>query len=426
MSRKTPAQQLEILKRGSVALVSEADLLKKLQRSYDEGKPLRIKAGFDPTRPDLHLGHVVLLRKMKQFQELGHTCIFLVGDFTALIGDPSGRNESRPPLTREEVQANAETYVRQVAKFLDVPMPGTYLNRVAKILDVFRAEMAWNSTWFDKFGASDFIKLAAQYTVARILERDDFEKRYKSGTPILLHEFLYPLVQGYDSVALRADVELGGTDQHFNLMVGRELQKSYGQEPQCILTVPLLEGLDGVQKMSKSLDNYIAVEDTPRDVFGKTMRVSDALMPRYFELLTDASPEEVARIRGVVESGSENPRNLKARLAREMVTFLHGEAAAKAASEEFDRIFVAKGLPDDIPEISLPAARLSGEVDLCALLKELNLAPSTSEARRLIQQKAVEIAGVRATALKMELAMKPGDSAVFRVGKKKFAKVIAQ
>ena len=410
MSRKTPAEQLEILKRGSVALVSEADLLKKLQRSYDEGKPLRIKAGFDPTRPDLHLGHVVLLRKMKQFQELGHTCIFLVGDFTALIGDPSGRNEARPPLTREEVQANAETYVKQVAK----------------ILDVSKAEMAWNSTWFDKFGASDFIKLAAQYTVARILERDDFEKRYKSGTPILLHEFLYPLVQGYDSVALRADVELGGTDQHFNLMVGRELQKSYGQEPQCILTVPLLEGLDGVQKMSKSLDNYIAVEDTPRDVFGKTMRVSDALMPRYYELLTDVSVAEVERIRGIVESGSENPRNLKARLAREMVTFLHGEAAAIAASEEFDRIFVAKGLPDDIPEISLPAARLNGEVDLCALLKELNLAPSTSEARRLIQGNAVEIAGVRATAFKMELAMKPGDSAVFRVGKKKFAKVIAQ
>jgi tyrosyl-tRNA synthetase len=407
---RKPSEQLEILKRGAVDLVSDADLLKKLERSYAAGKPLRVKAGFDPTRPDLHLGHVVLLRKMRQFQDLGHTCIFLVGDFTALIGDPSGRNEARPPLSRAEVEANAQTYVRQVGK----------------VLDVARAEMAWNSHWFDKFSSADFIKLAAQYTVARMLERDDFEKRYKGGTPILLHEFLYPLVQGYDSVALRADIELGGTDQRFNLLVGRDLQKAYGQEPQCALTMPLLEGLDGVNKMSKSLDNYIAVEDTPRDIFGKTMRLSDQMMPRYYELLTDVSPEELARIRHVAQTGSENPRALKARLAREMVAAFYGEEAGRAAEGEFDRIFVAKGVPDEMPELAWPAERLNGEVDLCAWLRDLGLVPSASEARRLIQGNAIEIGGARAASVKQNMSMRPGESVVVKVGKKKFARVTAR
>ena len=405
MAFKSPEEQLSILKRGAVELVSEGELLKKLKRSFDDNMPLRIKAGFDPTRPDLHLGHVVLLRKMKQFQELGHACVFLVGDFTALIGDPSGRNEARPPLAREEVARNAETYVKQVGR----------------VLDVERAELAWNSHWFDKFASTDFIKLSAQYTVARMLERDDFEKRYKSGAPILIHEFLYPLVQGYDSVALRADVELGGTDQHFNLMVGRDLQKAYGQEPQCVLTMPLLEGLDGVNKMSKSLDNYIAVEDSPRDLFGKTMRVSDALMPRYYELLTDVSAEELARIRG-----GETPRDFKARLAREVVAMFHGADAGRAAEEEFKRIFVDKGVPDDMPVFEFPASRLQGEVDLCALLRDMGLVATTSEARRLIDGKGVEIAGARPSSIKQNLSMKPGDSIVVRAGKKKFAKAVAR
>jgi tyrosyl-tRNA synthetase len=294
----SPLQQLNELKRGIVDLVSEEELRKKLERSYKEGKPLRIKAGFDPTRPDLHLGHTVLMNKMKQFQDLGHQVIFLVGDFTTMIGDPTGKNETRPALTREEISDNAKTYVRQVYK----------------ILDEKKCELAWNSTWFDKMTPADFIKLASQYTVARMMERDDFAKRYKSGTSIAIHEFLYPLVQGYDSVALRADLELGGTDQRFNLLVGRDLQRSHGQEPQCIMTMPLLEGLDGVQKMSKSLDNYIGVEDSPREMFGKTMRVSDTLMIRYYELLTDISASELEGLKSEMAASRLNPRDVKVRL----------------------------------------------------------------------------------------------------------------
>ncbi len=401
-------EQLQELKRGIVDLVSEADLLKKLERSYQNNKPLRIKAGFDPTRPDLHLGHTVLMNKMKQWQDLGHQVIFLVGDFTALIGDPTGKNETRPPLSREEVKKNAETYVSQVTR----------------ILDSKRIELDWNSRWFDEFKATDFIKLTAQYTVARMLERDDFEKRYETGVPIAIHEFLYPLVQGYDSVALKADVELGGTDQRFNLLVGRDLQKSYGQEPQCIMTTPLLEGLDGVNKMSKSLDNYIAVEDSPREMFGKTMRISDHLMLRYYELLSDISVGDLEKMKREVSSHEVNPRGYKVQLAQEIVRRFHGAAAATQALEEFERIFVNKGVPDEMPEFAVAASRFSTEVDLPSLLKEFELAPSTSEARRLITANAVEMNGGKLTQLKLQVTAKVGDQLIFKVGKKKFVKLM--
>ena len=405
--KATPKEQLEELKRGVVDLVSEADLLKKLEKSYKENAPLRIKAGFDPTRPDLHLGHTVLMNKMKQFQDLGHQVIFLVGDFTALIGDPTGKNETRPALTREEVKENAKSYVSQAYK----------------ILDEKKCELAWNASWFDKMTPADMIKLASQYTVARMLERDDFEKRYKGGTPIAIHEFLYPLVQGYDSVALRADVELGGTDQKFNLLVGRDLQRVYGQEPQCIMTMPLLEGLDGVQKMSKSADNYIGVEEAPRDMFGKTMRVSDELMMRYYELLTDIPASEIAKLKAEMKAGTLNPRNVKVRLAKEFVKRFHGAAAAEAAEEEFNRIFVNKGVPDEMPEFNMPTSKFAVEIDVPSFLKELDLVPSTSEARRLLPSNAVEIAGQKVTAIKAKFDFKAGSEVIVKVGKKKFAKL---
>ncbi len=403
----TPKEQLALLKRGVADLVSEEDLLKKLEKSYKENAPLRIKAGFDPTRPDLHLGHTVLMNKMKQFQDLGHQVIFLVGDFTAQIGDPTGKNETRPPLTKEEIKSNASTYVGQAFK----------------ILDEKKTELSWNATWFDKMSPSDFIKLASQYTVARMLERDDFEKRYKGGTPIAIHEFLYPLVQGYDSVALKADVELGGTDQRFNLLVGRDLQRNYGQEPQVIITMPILEGLDGVQKMSKSLDNYIGVDENPRDMFGKTMRVSDELMMRYYELLTDIPVSEIDKMKADMKAGSLHPRAAKVRLGETLVARFHGVAAGKSAVEEFDRIFVNKGLPDEMPEFKVSKSKFSGEVDVAALLKEYDLAPSTSDARRLLQSNAVEIDGQKITAVKHTFSFKTGSDVVVKVGKKKFAKL---
>lgn len=406
MAFATPQEQLRELKKGIVDLVSEEDLRKKLERSYNENKPLRIKAGFDPTRPDLHLGHTVLLNKMKQFQDLGHHVMFLVGDFTAMIGDPTGKNETRPPLSREEVKEYAKTYTRQVFK----------------VLDEAKTEIMWNASWFDKFTSAEFIKLAAHYTVARMLERDDFEKRYKSGTPISIHEFLYPLVQGYDSVAMRADVELGGTDQKFNLLVGRDLQRTYSQEPQCIITMPLLEGLDGVNKMSKSMDNYIAVEDTPREMFGKTMRVSDPLMLRYYELLTDLSVSELGRLKAEMDAGTLNPRDVKVRLAKIFVARFHGTAAADAAEEEFNRMFVNKGLPDEMPEHHVPAARFQGEVDVAALLKDFELVATTSDARRLISGGAVELNGEKVRDVKMQIAFRAGAAIVIKAGKKKFAR----
>jgi tyrosyl-tRNA synthetase len=403
----TPSEQLTELQRGVVDLVSKEELLKKLERAYRDNKPLRIKAGFDPTRPDLHLGHTVLMNKMKQFQDLGHQVIFLVGDFTAMIGDPTGKNETRPPLSRDEIKANATTYVRQCYK----------------ILDEKKCELAWNASWFDAMTPADFIRLASQSTVARMLERDDFEKRYESGTPIALHEFLYPLVQGYDSVALRADVELGGTDQKFNLLMGRDLQRAHGQEPQCVMTMPLLEGLDGVQKMSKSLDNYIGVDEPPREIFGKTMRVSDTLMIRYYELLTDLNTAEIAKLKASLGDGSLHPRTAKVNLAKTLVARFYGAEAGQAAEDEFNRIFVQKGVPDDMPVFEVSQARFQNEVDVPTLLKEFDLVPSTSEARRLLQSNAVEINGEKITQIKATFAFAAGQDVVVKVGKKKFAKL---
>lgn len=399
-----PEEQLKQLKRGVVDVVSEAELLEKLKKSHKTGKPLRIKAGFDPNRPDLHLGHTVLINKMRQFQELGHHVIFLIGDFTAMIGDPTGKNETRPPMTEAEIKENAKTYAKQVFK----------------ILDEKKTEVAYNSKWFGQFSSSDFIRLASQYTVARMLERDDFEKRYQNNQPIALHEFLYPLVQGHDSVALRSDVELGGTDQKFNLLVGRDLQKTAGQEPQCILTVPILEGLDGVHKMSKSLDNYIAVEDSPRDVFGKTMKVSDELMIRYYELLTDISVEDLEKLRADLKSGKKHPRDVKVQLGHFLVKRFHGEPAADNAIAEFNRIFVDKGLPDDIP---LFKTKSQAQVWICHLMKEAGTVTSTSEARRMIEGQAVEWGGEKIKDAQLKLDLKSGEEKILKVGKKKFVKV---
>lgn len=406
MGFKKPEEQLKELRKGIVDLVSEADLLKKLQKSYDSGKPLTIKLGADPSRPDLHLGHTVVINKLRQFQDFGHQVYFLIGDFTGMIGDPTGRNETRPPLTREEILDNAKTYERQIFK----------------ILDKEKTKIVYNSEWLNKLTPTDFIKLTAQYTVARMLERDDFEKRYKSHTPISIHEFLYPLCQGYDSVAMKADVELGGTDQKFNLLVGRELQRSYGQEPQCIITLPILEGLDGVQKMSKSLDNYIGIEESAKDIFGKTMRVSDDLMLKYYELLTDLSVDEISELKRKIKTKEANPRDVKVRLAKILVARFHDEAAATAADQEFTRIFSNKGLPDEMPEFTIASTKLATEIDIPSFLKEYDLVPSTSEARRLIQGGGVEVNSAKVTAIKQKFDVKSGGELIVKVGKKKFAR----
>ncbi len=404
MSFLDPEQQLKQIRQGAAEIVSEAELLAKLRKSHKEKRPLRIKFGADPSRPDLHLGHTVVINKLRQFQQLGHHVMFLIGDFTAMIGDPSGRNEARPPLSEAEIKVNAKTYAEQIYK----------------ILDREKTEIVYNSHWFSKFTAADFIRLSSQYTVARMLERDDFTKRYQAHIPIFIHELLYPLVQGHDSVALKADVELGGTDQKFNLLVGRELQKSAGQEPQCILTMPILEGLDGVQKMSKSLDNYIGVEDTPRDMFGKTMRVSDELMLRYYELLTDISVDELNALRADLKSGAKHPRSVKVDLGRIFVERFHGREAAERAVQEFDRIFVNKGLPDEIPVKVLEAQEGIG---ICKLMVDLGLAASNSDARRLIEGKAVERDGEKINDAQLKLNLAAGDSFVLRAGKKKFVRV---
>lgn len=406
-SRATPTEQLAELKRGVVDLISEAELLKKLEKSHTSGKPLVIKWGADPSRPDLHLGHAVVINKLRQFQEFGHDVQFLIGDFTAMIGDPTGKNETRPALTREEVAENSKTYARQIFK----------------ILDPEKTKTVYNSSWLDKLTPVDFIRLASQYTVARMLERDDFSKRYKSGTPIALHEFLYPLVQGWDSVAMKADVELGGTDQTFNLLVGRDLQKGAAQAPQIVMTTPILEGLDGVQKMSKSLDNYIGFDDSARDMFGKTMRISDPLMLRYYELVTDVTMPEIERMRQDMASGHGNPRDLKVRLAKLVVSKFHGAAKADAAFEEFERIFVNKGVPDDMPEVPMAASRFAAETDLPTFLKELGLVASTSDARRLIDGGGLEIAGEKIKLLKQRFEFKAGTDVVIKAGKKKFLKL---
>ncbi|HLA74376.1 MAG TPA: tyrosine--tRNA ligase [Gammaproteobacteria bacterium] len=388
---------LTFIKRGAQEILVEEDLVKKLQ----ERKPLRIKAGFDPTAPDLHLGHTVLINKLRQFQDLGHHVLFLIGDFTGMIGDPTGKNVTRKPLSRDEVQQNARTYKEQIFK----------------ILDPAKTELCFNSVWMDNMSAADLIQLAAQHTVARMLERDDFHKRYSGGQPIAIHEFLYPLVQGYDSVILRADVELGGTDQKFNLLVGRELQKHYGQVPQIVITMPLLEGLDGINKMSKSLGNAIGISDPPDDMFGKLMSISDQLMWRYLELLSFQSMSTIAQWREEVGQGL-NPRDVKIRLALELVERFHGPTEAQQAHERFIARFQKGQLPENLPEIKLTAA---GELPIASVLKQSGLVESTSEALRLISQGAVRIDGARVA--DRSLLIRPGTTQVIQVGKRRVARV---
>ncbi|MBX7230844.1 MAG: tyrosine--tRNA ligase [Bdellovibrionales bacterium] len=404
MSFLPPNEQLTQLKKGVVDVISEKELWEKLNQSFLENKPLRIKAGFDPSRPDLHLGHTVILNKMRQFQKLGHHVLFVIGDFTGLIGDPSGRNETRPQLSSEEVKANAQTYARQVFK----------------VLDQNKTEVIYNSTWINSFKPGDFLKLQSQYTVARMLEREDFTQRFKNNQPISLHEFLYPLLQGYDSVALKADVELGGTDQRFNLLVGRELQKSYGQKPQVVITIPLLEGLDGVQKMSKSYDNYIALEDSPREIFGKTMRVSDQLMWRYYELLTDETVEKLEQMKKEVAEGKLHPRSLKVDLAKKLVERFHSTEGAQMAHQEFERIFVDKGLPDEMPQLNM---NFKEEIWVGHLFTQAGLVSSTSEVRRLVLGGAIEIDGTKIVDPQLKLKLSVGKELILKAGKKKFAKV---
>src|SRR5437016_503198 len=391
-------EQLAELERGAQEVLVAAELAKKLRR----GSPLRVKAGFDPTAPDLHLGHTVLLNKMRQFQQFGHEVIFLIGDFTGLIGDPSGRNATRPPLTPEEVQANARTYEQQVFK----------------ILDPERTRVDFNSRWFGSMPASRLIEISGRHTVARMLERDDFAKRYKEGRPIAIHEFLYPLVQGYDSVALRADVELGGTDQKFNLLVGRQLQEAYGQEPQIVITMPLLEGTDGVNKMSKSLGNYIGIAEEPAAMFGKVMSISDELMWRYFELLSFRPLAEIAQLRRSAQDG-RNPRDIKLELARELVGRFHDAAAAEQAQRDFTARVSDKAVPSDLPAKVVKVD--AGGLKLANLLKEAGLAASTSEANRKIEEGAVRIDGTRVTDRGLTLAA--GAEHVFQVGSRRFARL---
>ncbi|MFT5546580.1 MAG: tyrosyl-tRNA synthetase [Rheinheimera aquimaris] len=387
------------LKRGCEEILLEEELIAKLK----EGKPLKIKAGFDPTAPDLHLGHTVLINKLRAFQQLGHEVIFLIGDFTGLIGDPTGKNVTRKPLTREEVLANAQTYKDQVFK----------------ILDPAKTRVAFNSEWMNELGAAGMIKLAARQTVARMLERDDFKKRYANNQSIAIHEFLYPLVQGWDSVALQADVEMGGTDQRFNLLMGRELQKDEGQRPQTVMMVPLLEGLDGVQKMSKSLGNYVGITDAPNDMFGKIMSISDELMWRYYDLLSFRALEDIAALKQQVAAGA-NPRDVKIELAKEIIARFHDQAAADAAHQDFIQRFSKNALPDDIPQLSVSCD--GDSMPIANLLKEAGLVDSTSEAIRMIKQGAVKLNGdTKIEDTKLDIAK--GSEAIYQVGKRKFAKI---
>jgi tyrosyl-tRNA synthetase len=394
----TVLEAMAITKRGADELLIESEFAQKLARAEQAGTPLRCKLGLDPTAPDLHLGHTVVLNKLRQLQNLGHQVIFLIGDFTSMIGDPSGRNVTRPPLTREQVETNAMTYFRQASL----------------VLDPTRTEIRYNSEWSDPLGARGMIQLASRYTVARMMERDDFTKRYKSGTPISVHEFLYPLMQGYDSVALKSDLELGGTDQKFNLLVGRELQKDYGQEPQCILTMPLLEGLDGVDKMSKSKNNYIGITEPANTMFGKLMSISDVMMWRYYELLSFRSIDEIGRLKAEVEGG-KNPRDAKVALGKEIVTRFHSAQAADDALADFVNRSRG-GIPDEVPEVAVSGAPLG----VAQLLKQAGLCASTSEALRMIEQGGVRIDGavISDKALKVE-----AGTFVAQVGKRKFARV---
>lgn len=401
--REEIKRALEIIKRGIVDLIEEEELIKKLERSLKEGKPLRIKAGFDPTAPDLHLGHTVLLRKLKHFQDLGHEVYFLIGDFTAMIGDPTGRSETRPALTKEQVQENAKTYQAQVFK----------------ILDPTKTKVVFNSEWFSKMGAEEVIRLCAKYTVARILERDDFKKRFEAGLPIAVHELIYPLFQAYDSVALRADVELGGTDQLFNLLIGRDIQREYGLEPQVIITTPLLEGLDGVQKMSKSLGNYVGIMEPPFEMFGKLMSIPDQLMWKYYELLTDYPLAEIEKMKEAVETERLHPKEVKMKLAYLIVSQYHSEEEAKRAQEEFERVFSKRELPTEMETYEIT----SGKIYLPKLFKELGILKSSSEVKRLLAQRAIDWNKEPLTTEELELS--PGEH-IFKIGKKRFIKLIAR
>ena len=399
---KEVQKQMEIIKRGSVEIIEEEELKSKIKTSLETNKPLKIKAGFDPTAPDLHLGHTVLIQKLKQFQDMGHNIYFLIGDFTGMIGDPTGKSETRKPLTKEEIEKNSETYKKQIFK----------------ILDKNKTKVVYNSQWCSKLSAGDLIKLAASMTVARMLERDDFSKRFNAQKPISIHEFLYPLIQGYDSVALQADVELGGTDQKFNLLVGRELQKKNSQTPQSVVMMPILEGLDGVNKMSKSLGNYIGITDAPNDMYGKIMSISDELMWRYYELLSDRSIEEIKQMKVDVNAENLHPKKAKQMLAFEITQRFHSENEAKKAQDFFDDMFKNKQTPQDIKTVALD---IQDEVWICHLIKEVGFSESTSRAKRLIKSNAVSIDSVK---IKDEsLKLKKGSEFVLKVGKKNIAKI---
>jgi tyrosyl-tRNA synthetase len=390
---------LRVAKRGCDELLVESEFVRKLARSRATGVPLRIKLGLDPTAPDIHLGHTVVLNKMRQLQDLGHNVIFLIGDFTSMIGDPSGRNSTRPPLTREQIEANAKTYYAQASL----------------VLDPDRTEIRYNSEWSDPLGARGLIQLASRYTVARMMEREDFTKRFKGGIPISVHEFLYPLMQGYDSVALKSDLELGGTDQKFNLLVGRELQKEYGQEPQCILTMPLLEGTDGVEKMSKSKGNYIGISEAPDSMFGKLMSISDTLMWRYYELLSFRSLEDIAALKSAIDAG-RNPRDAKVELAQEIVARFHSAQAARDALAAFEARFRDGAIPEDMPEVTVAGAPLG----ILKVLREAGLAASGAEAQRNVEQGGVRVNGEKVEDKSLQLS---GGKYVIQVGKRKFARV---
>lgn len=397
-------EQMDLIKRGAFEIIPEDELVKKLEKSYKEGKPLNIKLGCDPSRPDLHLGHSVVLRKLAQFQTLGHQAILIIGDFTGMIGDPSGRNVTRPALTLEETRVNGQSYFEQASK----------------ILDASKIKIAYNSEWLGKMTFEDVIKLASKYTVARMIERDDFTKRFKKGEPICVHEFLYPLAQAMDSVAIASDVELGGTDQKFNLLVGRDIQREFGMEPQVILTMPLLVGTDGIEKMSKSYDNYIGISDEPKDIFGKTLSIADSLIYTYYELASDIPNSELIEIKKKLEDKEVNPRNIKRDLARCFVRMYHSEEAALQAQEEFDKIFIKKEVPDEIEEF-----RIEGdikEINILDLILKVNFAPSKGEARRLVQQGGVAVNGEKVDDIAAIVTLDSEN--ILKVGKRKFIKII--
>ena len=396
-------EQLDIIKRGVSEIIREDDLVRKLERSLNTNTPLKIKLGCDPSKPDLHLGHSVVLRKLRQFQDLGHQAVLIVGDFTGMIGDPSGRSKTRPSLTLEETRRNGQSYFEQATK----------------ILSSKKIQMLYNSEWLGKMDFADVISLASKYTVARMLERDDFERRYKSGEPISVHELLYPLAQAMDSVAISADVELGGTDQKFNLLVGRDIQREQRMEPQVALTMPILPGTDGVEKMSKSLDNYIGINESPQQIYGKTLSIPDKLIFDYFVLATSLSTSDLASVKAELENPANNPRNMKRRLARELVTLYHSREAARLAEEEFDRIFVKKDVPDELPECTVSAE--GGTIGIIKLLTEAGLVSSNSEARRMVDQGAVTVDGSRIVDPNALINLE--RSAIVKVGKRRFARV---